>query len=161
MSTADPIVPGTCWVLWTKQHLLALLQRPFLPMALFTADSLLCHLVYMSLQGPQVWNMPPPKPKFSLPFIINICKARMKMQMPIGIKQVKWTTEAGYVIAFSPRSTLFSYQLMRWLFTSTQKFALSHFSGNTQLIQSIWAHRNISLLSENINANRIIKVDWH
>ena len=39
-------------------------------MALFTADSLLCHLVYMSLQGPQVWNMPPPKPKFSLPFIM-------------------------------------------------------------------------------------------
>lgn len=32
--------------------------------------SLLSHLAYVSLQGPQVWSVPPPKPKFSLPFIM-------------------------------------------------------------------------------------------
>ena len=82
MSTADPVVPGTCGVLWAKQHLLALPQRPFLPMALFIADSLLCHLVCVSLQGPRVWNMPPPRPRFSLPFIMHHDR-RCKVQWPV------------------------------------------------------------------------------
>lgn len=47
--------------------------------------------------------------QFSLPFIINICKARIKMQMLIVIIQVKWIMEASCVIFFLNRYPSFVY----------------------------------------------------
>lgn len=64
--------------------------------------------------------------QFSLPFIINICKARIKIQMLIVIIQVKWIMEATVSYSFSTDTLHFC--INQWdNYALPQKFVLSHF----------------------------------
>ena len=99
--------------------------------------------------------------QFSLPFITDIWKARIKFQMLIGTIQVNWIIEAGGVSFFPQRYILFVYPSTRW-------YSLPHKHLLSLIFLATWGSPSQSGLigiflyfKKNNNVNSVIGVNWY